>query len=436
MNTQKLAHALIGQTLGKKYTVRRVIGEGGMGAVYEVEHALTKRVGALKLLHRSYADVADVVVRFVREASAAGRIENPHIVETFDAGELESGEPYIFMELLSGHSLRDLIRTRGRFGFSEARALVAQATEGLTAAHDAGIVHRDIKPDNLFVCGGGDPFVKILDFGISKFAPHAENQGLTAEGTPMGTPYYMSPEQVVGQPDVDARTDVYALGVVLYECITGKLPFDAETLPALSIKIFEGHFESPSRLVPDAPEGLDALVARAMAVDPNDRYADMRAFRDALLELEAGDPRPLAFAAPRSRRRAARRLASTVAVGGLVVLSGLYAWLGTQTDDDTADPEPVSTPATSARREPERDERPAPSVAAPASVPPSPDRELSGEPRQKPMSAAKARRSAAASLATAASAATALPLATASSRAARDGLSVENPFDDPVRDVP
>jgi serine/threonine protein kinase len=278
---------LVGQTLGKRYLVRRVIGQGGMGAVYEVEHTFTKRIGALKLLHKSVAAVPEVVERFVREASAAGRIGNEHIVETIDAGELDSGEPYIFMELLDGKPLSELVQAGKGLPFEEALELVTQAAEGLGAAHEAGIVHRDIKPENLFVCDGATPFVKILDFGISKFARNdARDHRLTREGSAMGTPYYMSPEQVVGGRNVDARTDVYSLGVVLYECVTGQTPFDAESLPALSVRIHEGNYVPASHLRPSAPPGFDVLVARAMAVSPADRFASMQAFRDALLTFE------------------------------------------------------------------------------------------------------------------------------------------------------
>jgi serine/threonine protein kinase len=274
---------LVGQTLGRRYLVRRVIGHGGMGAVYEVEHTFTKRIGALKLLHKNVATVPEVVERFVREASAAGRIGNAHIVETIDAGELDTGEPYLFMELLEGSPVSDLIAVRDRLPFDEAVDLVIQATEGLRAAHEAGIVHRDIKPENLFVCAGATPFVKILDFGISKFArSDVGDHRLTREGSAMGTPYYMSPEQVVGHRNIDARTDVYSLGVVLYECVTGQTPFDADSLPALSVRIHEGKYTAASELRPDAPLGFDVLIARAMAVSPDDRFASMQAFGEAL----------------------------------------------------------------------------------------------------------------------------------------------------------
>jgi serine/threonine protein kinase len=280
---------LEGTILGKKFLVRRLIGSGGMGSVYEVEHVVTKRVGALKLLHATYASVGQVVERFLREASAAGRIGNRHIVETYDAGELSSGEPYIFMELLSGTSVRELLVSRGRLGFEEARDIVLQAGEGLAAAHAAGIVHRDIKPDNLFICDGERAFVKVLDFGISKFTALQSVQRLTGEGAALGTPHYMAPEQVVSKREIDARVDVYALGVVLYECVTGKVPFDAESLPALSVKIFEGKYAPAGEVAGEVPAGLDGLLSMALARDPNQRFASVLELCEA---LEALDPVP------------------------------------------------------------------------------------------------------------------------------------------------
>jgi serine/threonine-protein kinase len=283
---------LIGRTLGKKFLVRGRLGTGGMGAVYEAEHVITKRVGALKLLHPSVAQNAGAVARFLREASAAGRIADPHIVETIDAGELISGEPYIFMERLDGVPVSELIKRRGRLSFAEAREIVLQAAAGLAAAHANGIVHRDVKPANLFLCRGEPVSVKLLDFGISKFASSGELQ-LTADGAPMGTPYYMSPEQVAGKSDIGPSSDIYSLGVVLYECVTGKVPFDAETLPALSIKIFEGSYAPPSSLSESRVAGLDEVIARAMATAPSKRYATMSELYRALEALDPGRPASL-----------------------------------------------------------------------------------------------------------------------------------------------
>jgi serine/threonine-protein kinase len=285
-------NSLNGQTLGK-FLVRRSLGAGGMGAVYEAEHVITKRVGALKLLHPSAAANAQIVERFQREASAAGRIGSRHIVETLDAGELPSGEPYIFMELLEGAPVRELLERQGRLSFEEAREIVQQAAEGLAAAHAANIVHRDVKPENLFLCRGEPATVKLLDFGISKFNLVAD-QRLTAEGAPLGTPYYMSPEQVAGKSDITPGSDIDSLGVVLYELLTGKVPFDAATLPALSIKIFEGNYELPSSVLGSLPVQVDALIARAMASTPNRRFASMHELREALLAIgERGESRSL-----------------------------------------------------------------------------------------------------------------------------------------------
>jgi serine/threonine protein kinase len=274
-----------GTLVAGKLRVVRLLGTGGMGAVYEVEHELTKHRRALKLLHARYKIYPELIQRFLREASAAGRIGNPHIAETFDAGELESGDPYLVMELLKGDTLADLLRRKQRLTVSEAAELVRQACTGVQAAHDAGIVHRDLKPENLFVTERDHrPFVKILDFGISKFDPHLTGgeMSTTREGTSLGTPLYMPPEQVRGDKRVDARADVYALGVILYECVTGRRPYEAETLAHLAVLIHEGHAEPLLKLRPDAPPSFAEIVHRAMANKPELRFATARELADAL----------------------------------------------------------------------------------------------------------------------------------------------------------
>jgi len=263
-----------GAVVAGKLRIVRQLGEGGMGAVFEVEHELTRHRRALKLLHAQMARVPSVVERFLREASAAGRIGNPHIVETFDAGRLETGEPYIVMELLRGKTLAELLEQDGPLEFQTACKLMAQACDAVNAAHKAGIVHRDLKPENLFLCGPNLDFVKILDFGVSKFSEEATGvQGLTMEGSPIGTPYYMSPEQVRGEKSIDARADVYALGVLFYECLTGRKPFVAETLPHLAVLIYEGKCDPPSQLRPGITPDVDNLVARAMANERQARFS-------------------------------------------------------------------------------------------------------------------------------------------------------------------
>lgn len=294
------AHAFLpGALVAGKFRIIRKIGTGGMGAVYEVLHEYTKHRRALKVLHPNFARMPAIVTRFLREASAAGRIGNPHIVETFDAGNLESGEPYIVMELMSGRALDSLLAERGKLDFLEAIGYVRQACRGLEAAHNAGIVHRDLKPDNLFIEPG--PFVKILDFGISKFdAALTGSEQLTRAGAMLGTPFYMSPEQVRGTDGIDARTDVYSLAAVLYECVTGKKPFLAATIEQLAVVIHTGRYEPVSSYRGDVPPGFADVLAKALASNRDERYPSVRAFSDALAVFHPSDAgrlaRPVAHA--------------------------------------------------------------------------------------------------------------------------------------------
>jgi serine/threonine-protein kinase len=299
-----------GDVIAGKLQVIRRLGEGGMGAVYEVEHTITRHRRALKLLHAQYAQNPGVLARFLREASAAGRIGNEHIAETFDAGTLESGEPYLVMELLQGEPLSGVLQRRGgRLPLGELVDLVGQACEGIGAAHRKGIIHRDIKPDNLFVIErDGRPFVKVLDFGISKFDASllGENgQPITREGTMLGTPYYMSPEQFRGEAGVDERADVYSLGVLLYECAAGVRPFDGATLPELMLRIAEGNPPSLAQLRPDLPPDFVQLVHRAFASDRARRPASVEELRLELLRASQG-------ASPSGTVPAASGLASPV----------------------------------------------------------------------------------------------------------------------------
>jgi hypothetical protein len=271
-----------GDVLAGRFKILRMLGEGGMGAVYEVEHLLTKHQRALKLLHPELTLSPSIVARFLREASAAGRIGNPHVVETFDAGRLDSGDPYIVMEFLKGRTLAELITETGPLELERTCQVMMQACDGIGAAHQAGIIHRDVKPENMFLLAGDAVFVKILDFGISKFDPELTGApGITQDGATMGTPFYMSPEQVLGTP-LDAQADVYALGVVLYECLTAQKPYLAETLPHLAVMICEGQFAPPSTRRSELPAGWDEIVARAMAKDKAARYASVAELKQAI----------------------------------------------------------------------------------------------------------------------------------------------------------
>jgi len=226
-----------GQIIDGKYRIVRELGVGGMGAVYEGENTRIHRRVAIKVLHAQVATKADIVQRFEREAQAAGRIGSEHIVEVLDLGVLPTQERYMVMEFLDGVSLTQRIKLRGRLTPQELAPLLVQLLEGLGAAHRAGIVHRDLKPDNIFIITrGGRDFVKLVDFGVSKFSATDGEFSMTRTGAVMGTPYYMSPEQARGQA-VDHRSDLYAIGVVAYQAVTGHVPFQAETFNELIFKI-------------------------------------------------------------------------------------------------------------------------------------------------------------------------------------------------------
>ncbi len=275
-----------GTLVAGRLRVVRTLGTGGMGAVYEVEHEVTKHRRALKLLHAGFASTPAIVKRFLNEASAAGRIGSEHIIETFDAGQLDAGEPYLVMELLDGEPLADKLERGGPLKPQPAVELMLQACAGVGAAHQAGIIHRDLKPDNLFVVNGEPPLLKLFDFGVSKFDPELTGeQSTTRVGGLMGTPHYMPPEQMRGVP-VGPPADIYALGVILYECVSGKLPYQAESLAELAVAVEQGEYASLASLgVPRANE-LDPIVHRALQRQPGDRYQSAEEFASALGSLQ------------------------------------------------------------------------------------------------------------------------------------------------------
>ncbi len=274
----------LSEVVSGRFRMRRLVAFGGMANIYEVEDLQTGRAGALKLLKARFRNVPDAVERLSREAACATQISDPHIVETFDAGRLSSGEPFLFMELLNGEPLDRVISRRGRLPINESVEIVAQAAQGLAVAHAADILHRDIKPANLFLVAGPKTHVKLLDFGVSKLLG-AGQHSMTKEGLALGTFSYMPPEQMMGAKRVDARADIYALGVVLYQCLVGNPPFVAKSIPALSNMMAQNDYVRVSKLRPDAPAELDAIVDRSLRADPRERYAGVREFRDDLLRL-------------------------------------------------------------------------------------------------------------------------------------------------------
>lgn len=284
----------IGQKIQEdKYSIVRLLGEGGMGAVYEGLNNKIQRKVAIKVLHASVSENSDAVARFEREATAAGRIGSDHITEVLDMGELPGGARYMVMEYMDGVSLSKRIEDRGRLNAQEAAQIVVQVLDGLIAAHEAGIIHRDLKPDNVFLLkskAGRKDYVKILDFGISKFnAMSGDNLSMTKTNAVLGTPYYMSPEQAKGSKAVDQRCDVYSVGVILYESVTGQVPFDADTFNELIFKIVLEAPPPPEQFVPDLDPNISAIIRRAMARDATQRFQSAAEFRDALVTwMESG----------------------------------------------------------------------------------------------------------------------------------------------------
>jgi serine/threonine-protein kinase len=262
-----------GVILAHKYRVERVLGQGGMGYVVEAKHiALDERV-ALKFLLPEYAQHPEAATRFLREARAAVKIKSEHVARVSDVGTLDSGAPYMVMEFLDGSDLARMLKDRGVLSVDDAIDYILQAGEAIAEAHSYGIVHRDIKPANLFLARrpDGTPLVKVLDFGISKMMGSSEG-ALTRTSTAMGSALYMSPEQMQETRAVDQRTDIYSLGVALFELLAGKQPFYAETLPQLCAEVLTGKPRPLREFRPDLPEDLARRIELAFERDKGRRY--------------------------------------------------------------------------------------------------------------------------------------------------------------------
>ncbi len=288
---------LVGRTLGGKYRVRSVLGQGGMGTVLEAEHVTIGRPVAVKVLHRNQLHEPRAVRRFHQEARAAGTIGHPNICEVYDYGVLEQdGCPYLVMQRLVGETLAQRM-TQGPLPLDEAIDVFCQLLSGLAAAHDKGIVHRDVKPENVFITRpvGYPRIVKILDFGISTL-PHVVSQGhddvATAPGTVVGTPRYMAPEQAGGERDLDGRADVYSCGVMLYEALTGRLPYTARSYNALLVQMLTTKPRPAREHRPDLPEAIEPILSRALAPAREERYPSAGAMLADLAALRAPPSAP------------------------------------------------------------------------------------------------------------------------------------------------
>jgi serine/threonine-protein kinase len=302
-----------GQILLGKYRIERVLGVGGMGVVVAATHVTLEERVAIKFLLPDALKNQEAVARFLREARAAVRIKSEHVARVTDVGTLETGAPYMIMEYLEGGDLGSLAKTRGALAVETAVEYVLQACEALAEAHGLGIVHRDLKPSNLFVAtrADGTPTVKVLDFGISKItgmAASGADLGMTKTTTIMGSPLYMSPEQMASSRDVDPRTDIWALGVILFELLTGRVPFQADTITQLCAMILQQPPEPLRNLRPDAPEGLQNVIGHCLEKDRNRRYANVADFAHALAPY-----------APRRARLSIERVSRVVQAAGLSV---------------------------------------------------------------------------------------------------------------------
>jgi serine/threonine protein kinase/TPR repeat protein len=276
------AHALetfkVGDIILGKYEVTRVLGQGGMGVVLAARHLELDRLVALKFLLPALLDKPEICARFAQEARNSSRIRNEHVAHVYDVGNVD-GVPFIVMEHLTGQDLSAVIRERGQLPITECADLLLQACEGVNVAHALGIVHRDLKPSNLFVTTehDGTASVKVLDFGISK-STATSDMSMTASTAVVGSPLYMSPEQLMSPKSVDPRSDVWALGVVLYEMLTGTPPFTGNGFPTVSAAILRGTYARPSDLRPDIPPPVEQMLSEALAIDRDTRLSSVEAF--------------------------------------------------------------------------------------------------------------------------------------------------------------
>ena len=281
----------VGSLVDRRYRLKREIARGGVGAVFEAEHVYTNRPVALKLLVGEYAAAPEARQRLLLEAQALSAARHPGIVHGLDAGEAEDGTPYLVMELLEGRALDGILAVRRRIGVVDAVHVGLQICAALAAAHERQIVHRDLKPSNIFISRSesGREVAKVIDFGIAKMP--RPNHKLTRQGAVLGTPEYMAPEQLLARDDIDARCDIYALGVSLYEALVGTVPFEGNFGEVL-LKVSTQPLPSLRERCPDVPRELAAAIEKALAREPADRHATVREFAEALSHVPSGDALP------------------------------------------------------------------------------------------------------------------------------------------------
>jgi eukaryotic-like serine/threonine-protein kinase len=325
---------VVGETIAGRYELEEVVGHGGMSTVYKAHDSLLERNVALKVLHQQYNEDDDFVERFKREARSAAQLQHPNIVTVIDRGE-EGGRQYIVFEFIDGENLKELVVRKGRLEVREALELALEIARGLAFAHENGLVHRDVKPQNVLLNGDGG--AKVTDFGIARSLDVEHSASVTQTGTVLGTSNYIAPEQASGQP-VDAQTDVYSLGVVLYEMLTGDVPFPGESFVAVAMK----HIQEPSPSVLDArgdvPLRIAEMVDRALEKNPEHRFPTMDAFaaeiEATLDELDGGADGAVTMVVPalqrpqqQRRRKPASRLPLLIGLLGALAIAGVVVGL-------------------------------------------------------------------------------------------------------------
>ncbi|HEX9294202.1 MAG TPA: serine/threonine-protein kinase [Polyangiaceae bacterium] len=301
----------VGDVLGGKYHVERMIAKGGMGVVVAARHLQLEERVAIKFLREELLGDGDIVARFAREARTAIKIKSEHVARVIDVGSLDSGLPYMVMEYLEGEDVAEWLRSRGPLPLGQAVEFMLQTCEAIAEAHALGIVHRDLKPANLFVMRRADGLfaVKVLDFGISKVTTRGlstHTAGLTGKSMALGSPSYMSPEQLAFGSTVDPRADVWALGITLFEMLTGAMPFHADTTPHLCGQILRDPPPPLRQLVPDAPQAVEAIINKCLEKDRERRFQNVGELALALSEF-----------APERARASAQRVVRTVRAAGL-----------------------------------------------------------------------------------------------------------------------
>jgi serine/threonine-protein kinase len=297
-----------GALLDGRYRIVRLLGEGGMGAVYLASHVGLGREVAIKFLHAELASREEVVGRFYREAQAAAAIRHKNIIEVFDVGVSPQGEPFLVMEYLEGESLAGLLKRTGPLNLGAACAVMEPVLQALQAAHRKGIIHRDLKPDNIFLAyqQGEPPVVKIIDFGISKFTQGEFDKWRTKTGSVMGTPAYMSPEQARGSAGLDHRSDLYSMGTILFEMLTGVLPYAGNNFAEYLSAMLIDDPRAPQSVCAGFPAEAEPLVRKALAKNPDQRFQSAAEMLDALMALPSFD----------ARQERLTLLASTIEVRG------------------------------------------------------------------------------------------------------------------------